>query len=126
MDPVSLAIATAIASKGTEMVVGRGADAWRQLMKIVKDRLARDRGGVELLRESALDELSEDQINRLGTILTVLRQHDPAFDDQVRRAWQAVDLHQESRVHNVMSGTAGGHVVQAGRISGGVRLGRVR
>jgi hypothetical protein len=128
MDPVSIAIATTIASKGTELAIDRGSQAWRRLVEIVKKRLGRDRDGAELLKESALNELSADQIDRLCDILTALRQRDQAFDDQVRGAWQQVIDHRQvdDRVNNVMTGTAGGHVVQAGQISGGIRFGKVQ
>ncbi|MFG2013321.1 hypothetical protein [Micromonospora sp. NPDC048868] len=127
MDPISLAIATGIASKGSELAIDHGSRAWRRLTQIVKERLRRDHDGSELLQGSALTELGANQINHLSEILTALRQRDRGFDEQLRGAWQEViDLRRtDGQVNNMMTGTAGGHVIQAGHISGGVTLGKV-
>ncbi|WBC06991.1 hypothetical protein [Micromonospora sp. WMMA1947] len=127
MDPISLAIAAGIATKGTEIAVGRGAEKWSQLVAAVRKRLIGDLDGSALLAKAESEGLSSPEIDLLAKLIDSAQSEDATFQSTLQENWgQLVQVqHSDERVTNIMSGKAGGHVVQAGEISGGLSMGEV-
>lgn len=124
MDPISLAIAGAVAAKGAEMAVKQTPEAWRRLTTFVRDRLSRDDRAVELL-SAAQAEQKPELIEGLAKEISRIRQQDPVFDNDIRREWAAIMVAQNraNQATNILTGSVGGHVVQATEISGGISFG---
>ncbi|GAA4608402.1 hypothetical protein BJY16_006825 [Actinoplanes octamycinicus] len=125
MDPISLAIAGAVAAKGAEMAVQQTPDAWRRFVAFVRDRLSREDRGAELLTAAEADQ-KPVVVEALAEEITRLRQADPTFDRALQQQWTAITVAPQTRSNqatNIVTGSVGGHLVQATEISGGVSFG---
>ncbi|WP_203924123.1 hypothetical protein [Rugosimonospora africana] len=131
VDPVFLALATALATRlGTE---GAGA-AWSALVRLVHGR-ARGARVVEGALESAQAAPHDaDRVQRLAEALQVVADSDADFLKQVHELWPSANRELASRViqnqasatQNQISGIVFGGALQAGtlNVNGDLELGR--
>ncbi len=126
MDPINLAIAAAVSAKGAEMAVTRAPVAWRGFLRVLRDRLAREKQAAELL-EQAQTSRKPATVQSLAEEISRIRQADTNFDQELRRAWSLVvaTSPQLSNTTNIMTGSVGGHLIQANEVSGIMSFGDV-
>jgi hypothetical protein len=129
-DEIMMSIASALAGKAAEVTFSAVSGAWRRLLHLAGDRLARDsRGGAAL--ESAREHPDDaDALRELAGALERIAKADGDFAATVRGLWTQSRLELSASgggVVNVSSGTVGGHLIQARDLSvqGGLHLGDV-
>jgi hypothetical protein len=126
-DPFLVAIAAALAGKTAGAAASRGASAFRSLMSLVRRKFETDGGGAEVL-DAARAEPDDEKVAALGAALEAAARDDPGFAEQLRSLWGQVQNElraDRGGVVNEVSGTVGGHAVQARDITGGVSFGEV-
>jgi tetratricopeptide (TPR) repeat protein len=84
MDPLSLAVASAIATKGTELAMEHAPRVWQELVKLVRGRVAGDTTAATTLAlaQDAPDE--QPRVDQLAAVIDRLRSLDSEFDRQLR------------------------------------------
>jgi N-acyl-D-aspartate/D-glutamate deacylase len=114
-EPVLLSIAVAVATK-----------AVKGLYELVKEKFADDPVASEVLEtaeNAAAEGADSPEVVELSEALEQAELQDPAFREQLRAHWEhTVNVTQEGRVTNQLTGNVSGRVVQAGDIHGGVRF----
>jgi predicted DNA-binding transcriptional regulator YafY len=116
-DELAIAVATALANKGAELVAAAGRSAIDALGRFVRQRFGRG------TRESAVLDAAADDPNaqqELAELLDRAMSDDPEFAIRLRSLWQNVSADRGSVV-NQFSGHAQ-KVVQARDIRGNVTL----
>lgn len=128
-DPVMSSVAAAVAGKAAEAAVQGGRVACAALVKIVRERCHRDKRASEAL-EAACSAPAEAAIAELTWALERLAAADPVFVSQLRDLWPRVtiELSDDSSVINSVTGSVGGHLLQARdvHIEGGLHFGETR
>lgn len=129
-DPIMLAVAAAIARKAVEAAFEGGRKAWEALVRVVRDRLAREPEAKATLDAAQSEPENQERVQALAVVLERIAAGDAAFDSQLRTLWAKASLElsaSDGGVVNSNTGTVGGHLIQ-GRdfdIKGGLRLGDV-
>jgi hypothetical protein len=110
------------------MAVKQTPEAWRRFVTFARERLSREDRAAELLTQAQTDQRPET-IEVLAEEITRIRHEDLVFDGDLRRAWAAVTVapvqNPSNHATNIVTGSVGGHLVQAGEIFGGVSFGPV-
>jgi hypothetical protein len=122
-DPLTLAVATVLATKGVDAVLTGGKSAVGALMRTVRKRMSADARGTAVLQAAMDQPDSEARRLALAEALTTLVQQDRAFGQQLRLLWSrsTIELGDRDAVVNHFSGTAE-KVVQARDIRGDVNF----
>ncbi|MGN9912410.1 hypothetical protein ACTMTJ_33230 [Phytohabitans sp. LJ34] len=127
IDPMMLAVATALATKAAEGLSEAGRAAFGALVQRVRSRLAAEPGGTGTLESAESHPGDERLVERLAAALSVAADRDPTFAADLARLWSAVRdaavVAAHDGVVNQQSGSVGGHVVQARDVSGGITFG---
>lgn len=126
IDPIMIAVATAIAAKAAEGLSEAGRAAFSRLVQRVRSRLDTEPDGAQTLDSAERDPGDARLVERLAATLSAAAERDPAFGAEVARLWSearagAVATH--DGVVNQQSGTVGGNVIQARDVSGGITFG---
>lgn len=115
---IMAAVAAALAGKAVESTWSGGKKALAALTQTVRERFDRDDKA-----RKALDDAQRVQddaaIAELIQALHRVAAADPDFAARVQDLWPRV-----ATEVNIVSGTVGGHLVQARDIHGGIRFGR--
>jgi len=125
-DPVLVAIAAALAGKAAVTVASSGASALRSMFDLVKRKFAAEPGAANALEAARAEPEDSERIDALTRALEEATRRDPQFAEQLRALWGEARSEQRADrggVINEVSGTVGGHVVQARDITGGVSFG---
>jgi hypothetical protein len=125
-DPVMVAIAAALAGKATQGLLTGARSAWGTLLRLVKDQASDDPVIDAVLTAAQQEPQDQARIDRLGEVLQRRARYDPVFNEQLRSLWEQTrpELHADHEgTVNEISGTVGGHVVQARDIQGGITFG---
>lgn len=127
IDPIMVAVATAVATKTAEGLTEAGRAAFGKLVRLVRSRLAAEPDGARALESADRDPGGEREVERLAAALSAVAERDPAFAAEVARLWSQARDGVVAATHggivNQMSGTVGGAVVQARDVSGGITFG---
>ena len=121
-DQLVLAVATALAAKGAEVLFSGGRDAVGALYRMVRSRFGEGTEESAALEAAVVDPDDYDRQAVLADALARTMAVDPAFDAAVRAEWRSVQARLSvapGDVTNEFSGTAG-KVVQARDISGDI------
>jgi hypothetical protein len=130
-DEIMMSIASALAGKAAEATFSAMSGAWRRLLRLAGDRLARDsRGGAAALESARKHPDDAVAVGQLAGALEQIVTADTDFAATVRALWAQSRLElsaSEGGVVNVSSGTVTGHLIQARDLSveGGLHLGDV-
>jgi hypothetical protein len=130
-DPILVAIAAALAGKAAVAVASGGASALRSMLDVVKRKFSADPEAARALDDARAQPDDDEKIDALGTALDKAARADPGFAQQLHSLWgqaqwgqaQTELIADHGGVVNTVSGSVGGHVVQARDITGGVSLG---
>jgi hypothetical protein len=117
-----MAVATALAAKGTEAVIAGGKSAVGALYRMVRDRFGGDARNAAVLRAAVEHPDDQDRQGELAQVLAHAMDSDPGFAQQVRVYWREASVEiaaGDGGVVNQFSGSAD-KVVQARDISGGI------
>jgi tetratricopeptide (TPR) repeat protein len=90
MDPLSLSIATAIATKGAELAMAQAPRVWQELVRLVRGRVPEDTVNSVVLAQS--QDLPDEpaRIHELAAVIDQLRSIDSEFDRQLKTTF--IDL----------------------------------
>lgn len=119
-DPVTIAIAAAVAGKVGEALTESAKAALTRLRRALRQRFAADPAAQEALATAQDDPEDPEATERLAAHVSAAEEADPAVRElvgELRGSFQATD----GGVVNVFHGTAG-KVVQARDIHGGLNL----
>lgn len=124
MDELTAAVAAAIAGPAATAVVGEGRKALAALVRLVKERFAREPAAQAALQAAECEPEDDGKIARLAVALDLIGSGDEVFAEQIRELWGDVAV--SSRVNdgsvlNTVSGRVNGQVIQA-RDVGSVHL----
>ncbi|MDL4775504.1 MULTISPECIES: hypothetical protein [Thermomonosporaceae] len=123
-DPMTIAIATAMAGKAVEVAGEPAREAVAALVQKVK---ARFRGRVSeerALARATEDPESPERIEELAGVIRGVLDEDPAFGDEVRSLWGQVQTNATATgdgVSNVFNGQAE-KVIQLRDVNGGLTI----
>lgn len=120
-DPVTLAVAAAVAGKVGEGLVDGAKKLLPRLRKALRERFADSPEDTELLQAVQDDEDDTAAQESLAERLTWLRANDPeirALIDQLAAPAPRTNIHQ------TVSGTVHGTVTQIGEVQGDITIGR--
>jgi hypothetical protein len=130
-DPIISAITAAVAGKAAEAAVQAGQEACAALIRLVRDRLGRDKKAATALE--AVGRHPEDEVARadLARALERLAAADGDFASRLRELWPraAAELNvSQGGVVNSATGSVGGHLMQARdvQVEGGLRFGDIQ
>lgn len=129
-DEFTMALASALAGQAAEAVADGTKAAWNALVRLVRERFARD--GTAAVALDAAQAQPEDQVAvyELSRALERVAAGDSRFAEQVQLLWPLAckELSAGGGVVNVTTGTVSGHLIQARdlRVEGGLRLGDVK
>jgi len=126
MDPIMMAVATAVAGKLAETLTAGAKAALGNLVKLVKKRFAGDADAQHAMAEAQKAPDDADRITALARQLERLAAEDPKFAEQLRSIWSQASVQLQAQTGgtvNEVSGSVSGHVVQARDIEGGVSFG---
>ena len=122
-DTLTLAIATAVASKSAEKMTEQAQQAIADIVQRIREKLAtrhQTRAEVAIL-ESAIDD-DGSATEPLARILDREFTADPSFRDEIRALWgQAASVNANYGVLNVFTGTAD-KVTQLGNVGGDLTI----
>jgi hypothetical protein len=128
-DEILMAIATALAAKAADAAAGAAHGAWTRLVRLVRDRLGGDARGAAALATARARPDDREAVSELAGALEQAAT-DQEFGAELRALW----LEAEPQVSatgasavNVVTGTVGGHLIQARdlHVEGGLHLGDV-
>jgi hypothetical protein len=119
-DQIMTEVATVLATKATEAALSGGKKALTALIRLVRERFQHDPEAQEALEAAELQPGDAAAVAGLAQALNKLASEDPEFDAEIRELWPQVAI--EADVVNTVTGTVGGHVVQARDIQGGIRF----
>jgi hypothetical protein len=127
VDPIMIAVATALAAKAAEGLSEAGRAALGKLLRRVRGRLDADPEGAAVLAAARSHPQDGELVERLAAVLSTAAELDPAFAEDVARLWAAVRdgwaVATEGGVVNQVSGSVGETVVQARDVTGGITFG---
>jgi hypothetical protein len=127
-DEIMMALASALAGKVAEAAAGGARSAWDALVRLVRDRFARDNAASVALTTAQTRPTDQLALRELGDALERVGAADPGFAEQVRTLWSQVNAGLSAAsggVLNVNAGTVSGHLIQARdlHVEGGMHLG---
>jgi hypothetical protein len=127
-DPIMLSVASTLAGKVTEAVADGGKSAWSALVRLVRNRLARDGAAVRALEAAEAAPQDPAAVRELAQVLARITAADAEFRAQLYDLWPRASAElsaEEGSVVNSNTGTVGGHLIQAGdlHVEGGLHLG---
>lgn len=130
-DEIMMAVASALAGKAAETALGGARSAWNALVRLVRERSARDDTAAAALEAAQAQPEDQAAVQELSRALDRVAGADPGFAEQVRELWPLASAELSARdggVLNVSTGTVGGHLIQARdlQIQGGMHLGDAR
>ncbi|QVQ54066.1 hypothetical protein J4H86_10395 [Spiractinospora alimapuensis] len=120
-DPVTLAVAAAVAGKLGEGLVEGAKALLPKLRRTLRERLAGSKEDTELLQAVRDDEYDSDAQAKLADRLAVLRERDPVIRDLIN---ELTSTSSRPAVHNSVSGTAGTVTQIGGDVHGDITIGR--
>jgi hypothetical protein len=122
-DPVTMAIATAVAGKAAESLTGQAQASLAALVARIRERF-RDRPGRQAVLAAAQgDPGSGELAGELARALDEASAEDPDFGQEIRELWREVGLTAgDHGVVNVFHGRAD-NVVQLRDVHGDLRIG---
>lgn len=123
-DQLVLAVATVLATKGTEALLSGGRSALGALTRSIRARFGKDTDESAALAAAVARPDDHARQVELASVLARLMSEDPDFDATVRAQWrlvQSATLATQDSVSNQFSGTAD-RVLQARDIHGDVRF----
>ncbi|WP_203787526.1 hypothetical protein [Paractinoplanes rishiriensis] len=118
------AIATALSTQGSELVIAGGKSALRSLYEVIRARFGQGTPEGESLEAVILDPDDETRVEEFARYLAAAMAQDPEFAERTLAAWRGATASGSAdgaAVVNNFSGQAD-QVVQARNISGGVRF----
>ena|SRR5688572_6668109 len=118
-DPVLLAIAAAVAAKGTEAAVEGGRGMLKTLVRLIRERVGRGTSGQVALDDAAAHPDDPRRHDALAAVLAEWVARDQEFGARLRECWAAVQV-ESGGVINRFTGTAAGPVIQARDIRGDI------
>ncbi|RCV53598.1 hypothetical protein [Marinitenerispora sediminis] len=125
-DPISVAVAAAIAGKVAESLTDAGKRLLAALRQRVQDKLKDDPNGLLALLSATQDPENPDRQVELAEAVEAAEAADPAFRTDVRELWKQVRAESTGpgTVRNTIRGDVrdGSTVVQAGHITGDINL----
>jgi hypothetical protein len=125
-DPITTAIATAVATKAVSGLTEAGKRAYTVLMRLLRRKLAASPGSPDVLLSAQTHPTSAAHRTVLAEALADAMADDPHFAEQLAAAWRHVQeghtATSDGTVHNVVSGDIDGSLVQARDIHGNVSL----
>ncbi|WP_434740364.1 hypothetical protein [Micromonospora sp. SH-82] len=125
MDPLSLAVATAFATKGAELVASGGRDALSTLFRLVRNRFASESEGAAALEAVTDNPQQRWRTMELAAALESVMTRDPDFAQVVEEGWRRVPGTEISAVQGDVSNSFSGSaekVVQARDVQGDIRF----
>ena len=121
-DPVTMAIATAAASKVTESVTEQAREVIAQLAQRIRARFRHQPDHLAVLDAAEARPGSPDLIARLASLLDEAAAQDPAFGTELRGLWDRAQAGLTAGgTTNIFTGHAA-KVVQARDIHGGLTI----
>ncbi|MGW1728433.1 ATP-binding protein [Streptomyces sp. NPDC002306] len=116
-DPVTLAIATTLATKGAEALAAGIQDAWSGLSRLVRARFRGDPEGQAALQDAEEAPQDAEALDRLARMLDAAADIDPDFGRRLRSTWVAAHhqavAREDAMVGQASGNTVGGHLIQA-------------
>ena len=115
-----------MATKTAEGVADAGRAAFAALAHLVRRRFEAQPSGSVALAQAAAQPTDDNRVQVLQNQLELAVAEDPEFRRQLGILWQELQPHliaNADGVVNNVSGSVGGHVVQARDIHGGVSFG---
>jgi hypothetical protein len=130
-DPVISSIAAVVAGKAAEAVMQGGMNACTALIRLVRERLSRDKEATTALETATSMPGDTAAVAGLALVLERLVLADAGFGARLRELWPqaAAELSaHEGGVVNSATGSIGGHLMQARdvQVEGGLHFGDVR
>lgn len=125
-EEILTAVALALATKAVEGLTEGGKAAFAALARLVKRRFQGHGSAQAALAEAEADPADDTRIQSLRKKLAQATAEDPAFGYELRRLWRDLSPHlvaSTDGVINHLSGSAGGNVVQARDVHGGISFG---
>jgi hypothetical protein len=128
VDEIMLAIASALAGKAADAVADSARETWGRLVRLVRDRFRGDERGTTVLAAARGRPGDSDAVHELAGVLAQAAAADQKFGADLRALWLTVGPQLSAAggsVINVVTGTAGGHVIQTRdlHVEGGIHLG---
>jgi hypothetical protein len=129
-DEITTALAAALAGKAAEAALGGARDAWNTLVRLIRQRFARDDAAAAALEAAQAQPEDQSAVQELSRALGRVAAADPGFAQRVRTLWPLASAELSARdggVVNVATGTIGGHLIQARdlHVQGGMHLGDI-
>ncbi|MGD0062604.1 MAG: hypothetical protein ABSB76_04080 [Streptosporangiaceae bacterium] len=130
-DPIISAVAAAVAGKAAEAAMQAGQEACAALVRLVRDRLGRDKKAATALEAAGRHPEDEAALADLARALERLAAADGDFASRLRELWSraAAELTvSQGSVVNSATGSVGGHLMQARdvQVEGGLQFGDVQ
>jgi len=131
-DPVMASVASALARMAAEAAFETSRNAWRALVRLVRDRFARDDATTAVAALQAAQARPDDQVSvaELAAELDRIAGSDDEFAAGVRALWPQASVELSAReggVVNSSTGAVGGHLIQVRdlHVEGGLHLGDI-
>jgi hypothetical protein len=130
-DPVIASIAAAVAAKVAEAALHGGKEASAALVRTIRERFGRDKDAKIALETAQRIPEDEAAIAVLARELERVAAEDAAFAARIGELWPEVSAELsagDSGVVNSVTGSVGGHLMQARdvQVEGGLRFGDVQ
>ena len=130
-DAVISSVAAAVADRVAGMALQGGKEACAALVRLIRERFGRDKAAAAALEAACASPQDEAAIAHLALELERLILVDAHFATRVRELWPRVAAELsagDGGVVNSVTGSVGGHLMQAGdvRVKGGLHFGDVR
>jgi hypothetical protein len=126
MDPVMMAVATAVATQAADAAFQGGRTALAKLTQLIRDRFAREPSVMAALTAAAAKPSDDDRVRALAAAIERAATDDAGFGDQLRSLWgrhREEIVASEGGVINSNTGVVTGHLLQTRDIHGDVHLG---
>jgi hypothetical protein len=124
-------VAAAVAGKAAELAVQGGREGCAALVRLIRDRLGRDKDAAAALAEADQSPQDNAAVAGLTSALERLTLQDAVFAARLRELWPRAEAElsaSHGAVANSATGSVGGHLMQARdvRVEGGLRFGDVQ
>ena len=118
-DPITLAVATALAVRTAEAAVSAGPAAWQSLVRLVRGRFAEAPAAQQALEAAQAQPDDADSVQALAGALDDVTSNDRSFDAELRALWAQVGsvVHEDGTVINHNSGTVTGSLLQGRNVT---------
>jgi hypothetical protein len=130
-DPVMSAVAAAVAGKAADAAMQGGKDACAALLRLVRERFGRGTDAANALETARNNPDDEAALAGIAAALEQLAADDAGFAAHLRELWAQATVEltaTEGGVANSVTGSAGGHLMQARdlHVDGGLHFGDIR